>query len=209
MTTKTLTKPEERIQLSGISWQTYIALLTEVSVDRRLCLTYHRGSLEIMAPEPEHERYKETLGRFVETLAEELEIRIEPLGSTTFQRPLLSGAEPDKCFYIQNIDAVKGKKRLDITKDPPPDLVVEIDITSSSKNRLEIYADLKVPEVWCYDGNNLSIYILENQNYVQSNRSLGFPQVPILEIDRFLQLVETRDYLDVVRAFRSWVKSIL
>jgi Uma2 family endonuclease len=85
-----------------------------------------------MAPSPGHEIYKKTMGRFVETLAEELNIRIYPLGSTTFKRPGLSGAEPDECFYIENINIVKGKKRIDFTQDPPPDLVVEIDITSSS-----------------------------------------------------------------------------
>lgn len=79
-----------------------------------------------MAPSPEHKRYKKLAGRFVETLAEELDIRIEPLGSTTFKHPELSGAEPDECFYIYNIDAVRGKKRLSPLTDPPPDLVVEM-----------------------------------------------------------------------------------
>lgn len=87
------TLPAEMIHLSGISWQTYETLLKELS-DRRLRLTYNRGNLEIMAPSPEHELGKEVLGRFVETLAEELEVQIYPLGSTTFKRPELSGAEP-------------------------------------------------------------------------------------------------------------------
>jgi Uma2 family endonuclease len=124
-----LTPPTELIHLSGISWQTYETLLEELS-DRRLRLTYNRGNLEIMAPSPEHERFKKVSGRFIETLAEELDVRIEPLGSTTFKRPELSGAEPDECFYIYNIDAVRGKKRLDLTEDPAPDLGVEIDVTS-------------------------------------------------------------------------------
>jgi len=93
-----LKPPVEIIHLSGISWQTYETLLKELE-HRRLRLTYNRDNLEIMAPSPEHELNKETLGRFVETIAEELEIQIYPLGSTTFKRPELSGAEPDKCFY--------------------------------------------------------------------------------------------------------------
>nr|WP_245817407.1 Uma2 family endonuclease [Hydrococcus rivularis] len=101
MSSKIFTPPEEKITLSGISWQTYETLLKELS-HRRLRLTYNRGTLEIMAPSPEHELYKKVLGRFVETIAEELEINIYPLGSTTFQRPQLSGAEPDECFYLQN-----------------------------------------------------------------------------------------------------------
>ncbi|HEY9874636.1 MAG TPA: Uma2 family endonuclease [Candidatus Obscuribacterales bacterium] len=207
MTSNTLTQPEERIQLSGISWQTYETLLAELSYHRRLRLTYNRGILEIMAPSPEHEFYKEIVGRFVETLAEELEIRIYPLGSSTFKRSELSGAEPDKCFYIQNLNAVKGKKRIDLTQDPPPDLVIEIDITSSSVNRFEVYADMGVPEIWRYDGNLFSVNRLEDQIYVYSEQSLAFPDVPVQEISRFLQQAANMDYLELISAFRSWVKS--
>jgi Uma2 family endonuclease len=141
--------PQELIHLSGISWQTYESLLQELS-HRHVRLTYYRGDLKIMAPSLEHERLKKVSGRFVETIAEELEIRIEPLGSTTFKHPQLSGAEPDECFYIFNIDAVRGKKRLDLAQDPAPDLVLEIDITSSSQTRLQVYAELGVAEVWIY-----------------------------------------------------------
>jgi Uma2 family endonuclease len=151
-----LTPPTECIHLSGISWQTYETLLKELS-DRRLRLTYNRGTLEIMAPSPEHEFGKKVIGRFVETLAEETDLQIYPLGSTTFSRPELSGAEPDECFYIDQIGAVQGKKRLDLTEDPAPDLVIEIDVTSSSANRLQVYADLGVAEVWIYNGAALTV----------------------------------------------------
>ncbi|MEG4488679.1 Uma2 family endonuclease [Microcoleus sp. D2_18a_B4] len=206
MTAQTLSPPEQIVQLSGISWQTYETLLAEIG-DRQIRLTYNRGNLEIRVPSPEHERFKTIMGRFVETLAEELEVRIEPLGSTTFKRPELSGVEPDECFYIQNISAVKGKKRIDLTQDPPPDLVVEIDITSSSENSLQIYADLGVPEVWIYNGLRLRINRLENGEYVEGEISLAFPSLPILEIVRFLEQAETMDYLELVKAFRNWVKS--
>ena len=206
MTAQTLAPPEQIVQLSGISWQTYETLLAEIG-DRQIRLTYNRGNLEIMVPSPEHERFKTIMGRFVETLAEELEVRIEPLGSTTFKRPELSGAEPDECFYIQNISAIKGKKRIDLNQDPPPDLVVEIDITSRSENSLQVYADLGVPEVWIYNGSRLRIHRLENGEYVELEISLAFPSLPILEIVRFLEQAETMDYLELVKAFRSWVKS--
>jgi len=200
-----LERPTEIIHLSGISWQTYETLLKELE-HRRLRLTYNRGNLEIMAPSPEHELGKEVLGRFVETLAEELEVRIYPLGSTTFKRPELSGAEPDKCFYIRNIDAIRGKKRLDLTKDPAPDLAIEIDVTSSSQNRLQVYADLGVAEVWIYDGRSLTIHQLQNGQYITSQESQFFPNLPILEIAEFLQQAETRDYLELIRTFRNWVR---
>jgi len=200
-----LTPPTESIHLSGISWQTYETLLQELS-DRRLRLTYNRGNLEIMAPSPEHERFKKVSGRFVETMAEELDIRIEPLGSTTFKRPELSGVEPDECFYIYNIDAVRGKKRLDLTSDPAPDLVVEIDVTSSSQSRLQVYADLGVAEVWIYNGESLVIQQLQNGTYITSQTSQFFRNLPIPEMAGFLQQAETMDYLELIKAFRKWVK---
>jgi Uma2 family endonuclease len=206
MTAILFAPPEEMIHLSGISWNTYETLLAELS-DRRFRLTYNRGNLEIMSPSPEHERFKKVSGRFVETMAEELNIPIEPLGSTTFKRPELSGAEPDECFYITNIGVVRGKKRLDLTEDPAPDLVVEIDVTNSSLNRLQVYADLGVAEVWIYNGESLTIEQLQNGIYITSQTSQFFANIPITEIAKFLQQAETMDYLELVKAFRTWVRS--
>ncbi|GCL54119.1 hypothetical protein NIES3806_14560 [Microcystis aeruginosa NIES-3806] len=206
MTVTVIGPPAEIINLSGISWETYETLLEELN-NRRLRLTYNRGTLEIMAPSPEHELSKEVLGRFVETLAEELAVQIYPLGSTTFKRPEISGAEPDKCFYIYNIDAVRGKKRLDLNEDPPPDLVLEIDVTSSSQNRLQVYADLGVREVWIYNGEFLAIQQLENGTYITSQSSQFFANLPILEIAIFLQQAGQKDYLELVKEFRNWVRS--
>ncbi|GCA80314.1 Uma2 family endonuclease [Microcystis aeruginosa] len=206
MTVTVIGPPAEIINLSGISWETYETLLEELN-NRRLRLTYNRGTLEIMAPSPEHELSKEVLGRFVETIAEELAVQIYPLGSTTFKRPEISGAEPDKCFYIYNIDAVRGKKRLDLNEDPPPDLVLEIDVTSSSQNRLQVYADLGVREVWIYNGEFLAIQQLENGTYITSQSSQFFANLPILEIAIFLQQAGQKDYLELVKEFRNWVRS--
>ena len=206
MTATLLPPTTEIIHLSGISWQTYETLLKELS-DRHLRLTYNRGNLEIMAPSPEHERFKKVSGRFIETLAEELDIRIEPLGSTTFKRLELSGAEPDECFYIDNIDAVRGKKRWDPDKDPAPDLVIEIDVTSSSQNRLQVYADLGVAEVWIYNGDTLTVKQLVNGLYITSQTSQFFSDLSIPDIAGFLQQAETMDYLELVKMFRQWVRS--
>ena len=205
MVTTLQTPPSGLIHLSEISWQTYEILLKELS-NRRFRLTYNRGTLEIMAPSPEHELGKKLMGRFVETLAEESETSIYPLGSTTFKHPELSGAEPDECFYIRRIGAVQGKKRLDLTEDPAPDLVVEIDVTNSSQNRLQVYADLGVAEVWIYNGESLVIQQLQNDGYVTSQTSQFFPNILIPDIARFLQQAEMQDYLALVKAFRNWVR---
>lgn len=206
MTATLLAPPNEMIRLSGISWNTYETLLAELN-DRRFRLTYNRGNLEIMAPSPEHELNKRVLGRFVETIAEELDVSIYPLGSTTFKQPKLSGAEPDECFYIRNIAAVQGKKRLNMAEDPAPDLVLEVDITSSSQNRLQVYADLGVVEVWIYNGESLSIQQLQNGTYVAAQTSQFFANLSIPEIVSWLQRSATTDYLALVKEFRVWVRS--
>jgi Uma2 family endonuclease len=208
MTATLLAPPDEMIRLSGISWKTYEILLEELS-DRRLRLTYNRGNLEIMAPSPEHELSKEVLGRFIDTIAEEFDVNIYPLGSTTFKRPELSGAEPDKCFYIRNIAGVRGKRRLDLVEDPAPDLIVEIDITSSSQNRLQVYADLGVAEVWVYNGESLVIQQLQNASYIVTTSSQFFPNLSVPDIAGWLQRSTTTDYLILVKEFRVWVKSQL
>jgi Uma2 family endonuclease len=206
MTATLLAPPDEIIRLSGISWKTYETLLEELS-DRRLRLTYNRGNLEIMAPSPEHELNKRVLGRFIETIAEELEVNIYPLGSTTFKQTELSGAEPDECFYIRNIAVVQGKRRLNMEEDPAPDLIVEIDITSSSQNRLQVYADLGVAEVWIYNGESLVIQQLQNGTYITAKTSQFFANLSIPDIASWLQRSTTMDYLALVKAFRGWVRS--
>jgi Uma2 family endonuclease len=207
--TATLQAPiYENIQLTGISWQTYEAWAAEL-VDRRLRLTYNCGYLEITTPSPEHELSKKILGRFVETLAEETNLSIYPLGSTTFKRPDLMGVEPDECFYIRLIDAVQGKKRLNLADDPAPDLVLEIDVNNSSLNRLQVYADLGVAEGWIYNGESLTIKQLQNGSYNIASTSQFFVNVPIADITRFLQQSQSRDYLELVRSFCDWVKLLL
>jgi Uma2 family endonuclease len=206
MTTTLQKTAYDGIQLTGISWQTYETLLTELG-DRHLRITYNRGQLEIMTPSPEHELSKKILGRFVETLAEETSLPIYPLGSTTFKRSQLSGVEPDECFYICHIETVRGKKRLDLTQDPAPDLVLEIDITNSSPHRLQVYQDLGVSEIWVYNGESLVIQQLQNGSYVTSASSQFFPTLPIPKLAGFLQQSETMDYLELVKSFRNWVRS--
>ena len=206
MTAENLTSPAQNIQLSGISWQTYETLLAEFS-HRPLRLTYNGGNLEILEPSPEHQFYTTIIGRFVETLAEEFGLNIAAVGSTTFKRPELSSAEPNECFYIHNFCAIKSTQSIDTSQKPPPDLVVELDLTSFSENSLQVYAEVGVPEVWIYNGERLIINRLENRAYVSCDRSLAFPRVHILEIVCFLQQAETIDYLELVKAFRNWVKS--
>jgi Uma2 family endonuclease len=206
--TTTLTQSPNRVLLRNISWQTYQDLLKDLEEQPGIRLSYDRGLLEIMAPSPPHENYKKVLGRFVETLTEELNIEIKSLGSLTCKREdLARGLEPDQCYYIQNEAVVRTLDEIDFNQDPPPDLVIEIDISSSSINRLSLYAALGVPEVWRYDARAITIYRLEGERYQACDRSPTFPQITPAEVMRFLELRKTMGETSLIRSFREWVRS--
>jgi Uma2 family endonuclease len=161
-----------------------------------------------MAPSYRHENYAGALGRFVMVLCEELDISVKSGGSTTFRRDDLErGLEPDDCFYIANIRSVLGKTELDLTVDPPPDLAIEIDVTSSSLDRMGIYASLCVPEVWRFDGRSLCVCCLRpNGEYEECNTSPTFPMVPLRRVVEFLEQCTDSDDVSLVRKFRAWVR---
>jgi Uma2 family endonuclease len=177
---------EERTFLQGISWNLYENLLAEIGDDGQARLSYYRGDLEFMTPLFEHEKSNRSIERLISTIAETLDRDYALAGSMTIKRPdLAAGKEPDSCYYIANEAAVRGKTKLDFTQDPPPDLAIEIDITSSSINQLSLYATLGVGEVWRYDGAILTFYQLQSGSYVSVDRS---PTFPILSPDRVLSL---------------------
>jgi Uma2 family endonuclease len=208
MTTTTLTQAANRFLLKNISWQTYEALLKDVESQPGLRLTYDQGILEIMTPLAPHERNSRLIGRLVEALTEELNIEICSLGSLTCKREdLARGLEPDECYYIQNEPVIRSLEQIDLNQDPPPDLAIEIDITSSSINRLALYASLGVPEVWRYDGSRLIIYQLEGGEYRVCDRSSTFPLITSSEIIRFLELRKSNGETTLIRLFREWVRN--
>jgi Uma2 family endonuclease len=208
MTATLIPSQSSGILLTNISWKTYESLLNELAQQGGIRLTYDRGNLEIMTPSAPHEGSKKILGRFVESVSEELNVEIRSLGSLTCRREdLARGLEPDQCYYIQNEDVVWDKEQIDLNQDPPPDLVVEIDVTSSSIDRLSLYASLGVPEVWRYDGNRLIIYQLEAQEYTERDVSPTFPFLSQVEMLRFLELRRTTKENALIRLFREWVRS--
>jgi Uma2 family endonuclease len=208
MTTTLLPQKIYQVLLENISWQTYQALLKDIEEQPGIRLTYDHGNLEIMAPLDPHEAYKKLLGRLVEAATEELNIEIRSLGSRTCSREdMARGLEPDQCYYIQHELAVRGKKQLDLNQDPPPDLVIEIDITNSSMNRMSLYEALQVPEVWRYDGSQLTVYCLENKKYQITDRSEALPQLAPSQLVRFLKLAETMGETSLIRSFREWVRN--
>lgn len=205
--TASLIQSPDRVLFSNISWQTYQSLLKDFEQQPAMRLTYDRGRLEIRMPSDPNETYKKLLSRLVEALTEELGLEIRSLGSRTCDREdLARGLEPDQCYYIQNEAAVWDKDQIDLTQDPPPDLAIEVDITSSSLNRLEIYAALGVPEVWRYDGKTLVIYRLENQAYLLCDYSVAFPFLASSDLERFLEQKRITKENALIRQFREWIR---
>jgi Uma2 family endonuclease len=198
--------PGQRVQLEGVSWSLFEEILAELGEDRATRIAYRDGILEIMAPLPEHETAKVFLGDFVKILLDKSERDWISLGSTTFKQQLMAaGIEPDDCFYIQNCDRILGKTRLDLTIDPPPDLAIEVDLTS--KTQLSAYVALAVPEVWCFENGELQINVLEEGKYGRRDRSPLFPDLPLRQvIPQFMQRGQTEVMSVVERSFRRWVQ---
>ncbi len=199
-------KPGQQLLLKNVSWQMYEDILEELGEKRAARVSYSQGLLEIMTPLPEHEDDKEIISDLVKALLEELNIEFRTLGSTTYKNEQMAGGlEADQCFYIQNEAAIRGKKRLDLSIDPPPDLALEIDITS--RTRLNNYEALGVPELWRYDGQKLEINVLEGGNYVKSNNSSNFPDFPLVNvIHQYVEQSKIEGRNAAIKAFRSWVR---
>lgn len=191
--------------LQSVSWEAYEDLLQALGQSRASQIVYDSGNLEIMTPLPEHEFYKTTLSIAIEEVADSLGIDYACYGSTTWRRALEQiGVEPDDCFYIQNEAIVRGRTDLDLSSDPPPDLVLEIDITSKSLDRFSIYARLGVPEIWRYENGVLQAYILTQDTYEARSRSLAFPGLPVGELVAIVSAQRSAGRRAMRRAVREW-----
>ncbi|HEY1377483.1 MAG TPA: Uma2 family endonuclease [Gemmataceae bacterium] len=202
--------PGQSVVLDNVSWSEY-EVIGEALRDRpNLRLTYDRGRLEIMTLSQEHERFKYLIGRLIDVLAEETGTRVEGFGSTTYKRDAAErGLEPDQCYYTRNFDRVRGLRRIDLARDPPPDFAVEIDVTHSSLDRMGIYAALGIPEVWRLEGTVIRLYLLNaDGRYEPADRSPTFPAVPVTDLVPFLQRGFTDGSADMVRAVRAWVRNL-
>ncbi|MFB2879400.1 Uma2 family endonuclease [Floridanema aerugineum] len=201
--------PGQQLLLKNVSWQQFQEILANLGESRNSRIAYSQGMLEIMVPLPEHEDDKVIIGDLVKAILEEIDIEFRSLGSTTFENEqMLAAVEPDDCFYIQNEAAIRGKKRLNLKVDPPPDLAIEIDITS--KTKLAIYQNLRVPELWRYNGQKLEINLLQAGKYIQSNQSLIFPNLPITEaIPEYLERSKVIGRNATMKLFRIWLKTQL
>lgn len=198
-------QPGQQLLVEDVNWQQFESILAELGERRASRLSYSNGRLEIMVPLPEHEKAKEIIGDMVKILLEAGQIAFESLGSTTLKNERMSQAvEPDTCFYIQNQAAVIGKNRLDMSVDPPPDLAIEIDLTS--RTQLDNYQILGVPELWRYARRGLQINVLQAEQYIESDVSPTFPNIPIVQlVNQYTQESLVAGRTRAIQAFKSWV----
>lgn len=200
---------EQRVVLHGIRWQTYEDLLTQNEGNSGVHFAYDQGKLEIMTLSPRHELLKHALALLVEVLAEEFAIDVIGFGSTTFRRSDLErGFEPDACFYIAQADQVQAKESIDLNFDPPPDLVIEIDISHPSLNKFPIFHALGVPEIWRYDGELVTIYRLQGNDYMPQRTSLAFPLLTTQLLTEWMEINPRIKRTEWLRQIRAWARAI-
>ncbi len=200
----------QRLVLTNVDWKTYLRLSRLFDERPALRLTYDRGTLEISTVTFAHESRVFLLGRIVAALTEELGLPIAGGGTTTFRRRKRQrGLEPDQCYWIAHEAQVRGKMRIDLRKDPPPDLAIEVEVSRSALNRLAIYVALGIPEVWRFDGKSLTFHLLNSQGkYEVRTHSVIFARVAAVDLLPFLQQHGQMDVNALIRQFRAWMRQV-
>jgi Uma2 family endonuclease len=203
-----LLSPGQRVLFKDISWDGFEQILDELGESRGSRVAYSQGILEIRMPLPEHEISKELISDLLKAALEEFDIDFWTLGSTTFKnQSMLAGIEPDQCFYIQHESDVRGKIRLDLQTDPPPDLALEIDLTSCTQT--SAYELLKVPEIWRYEKGEIQVFVFESGHYQQVDDSPTFLGMGLLErLPDFMSQIKTEGRNKGLKSFRAWVRGL-
>ena len=166
------------IAIHALSWHDCEDILDELGEDRHTRIAYYQGTLEIMSPMARHERPHRIAGHIVTTILDAQDRDWEDFGSTTFYRRGSAGVEPDTCFYVANAALVRDcQERIDVDIYPPPDLVIESDVTSVTF--LSAYEVIATPEMWLFSENLFQIYLFRCDKYYSSDTSLLFPDLDI------------------------------
>jgi Uma2 family endonuclease len=208
--TKQESPPEQRIILKNVSWETYEGLLADHLDSSVPHFTYDQGVLEIVSPSPTHERAGYALALIVEMVALELGIEVLGVGSMTFKRKELQrGFEPDGSFYIQSKPLVADKREIDADTDPPPDLIIEVDVTSPSLQKLPIFARMGVPEIWRYHEATEDVVILGlvDDDYRKVPMSNALPALTGDVLTQFLAGSRNRGHIEWMRMIQAWARS--
>jgi Uma2 family endonuclease len=206
--------PGQRLLVTGVRYADFVGLAEWRDAVRRLGvrLAFDRGDLEIMVVTNPHERFHKLIALLIEEWITGIGGDYLPSGQLTHRREdLQQGFEPDQCYYIQNWQKVAGVREIDFTKDPPPDLAVEAEVSRTLLKRLPIYAAFKIPEVWRYNGKRLIVLVLQADGlYQESSFSLALPTLPLAELPQFLALADDASisYATIARRFREWIRTL-
>jgi len=197
----------DRFVLHDVSWEGYETILRELG-DRHVFVTYDRGTLEFMSPSPKHGKVSSLITRLIWAFTEERGIAVASYGMTTFRREdVEKGLEPDDCFYIANEPRMRGRDNIDLATDPPPDLAIEVDVSRSAMDRQGIYEALRVPEVWRWADERLTVFVLATSGrYEVSAHSRALPGLSPGGIERFVRMRQSTDELSLIRQFRAWAR---
>lgn len=203
-----MSPPETRTRLSGISWETYKKMLEELGDHRSERFAYFEGELEIMSPGSMHGGTNRILDKMIAVLCDETDRYALGFGSLTCNREdAKKGIEPDTCYYFETAKKLRKGEEIDLNIDPPPDLMIEVDISRSSMKKAPILAALGIPEWWRYDGEKIEISVLENGAYAKQKRSPNFPNFDIC--GSFVKFMHRRDEIGdtaMLKEFRQWVR---
>lgn len=201
--------PEDTVvTFHGAGWDDYEELLEQVGERKGLRISYSEGVLDVMTVSPEHENYADFIRILVAHVSFRLRINVRFFGSATIKkRPGRKGAEPDACFYVQSAESLGAKMRLDFAADPPPDIVVEVDIHHDSRSKFPIYGEIGVPEIWRFDGNELTIHLLERREYVQADKSHALPVLSAGVLTEFLKRLAVEGEFKAMQAFDEWLQT--
>jgi Uma2 family endonuclease len=195
------------LRIPHVRWEDYDQLLAELGDDYHVRVSYDCGCLEVMSSLPEHEEFADVVRSIAREITRKLGVKLETRGSMTLRSAWHSkGAEPDTCFYVQNAARIIGKRSLDFDTDPPPDIVVEIDLTNASQSKFAIYAALRVPEIWCYDGSQAYFYHLAGEQYVETSHSQTFPFLTSTVLAQFIEQSKTEGQDAALDVAREWVR---
>lgn len=200
--------PDSVVTLRGVSWEEYEELIEHLVEAAGLRVSFDQGTLTIMTLSPEHEKYVRFFESLITVIRLRLRLTILSFGSATMRKKKKKkGNEPDACFYVQTASVIGNRMHIDFAVDPPPDIVVEVDIHHDSLDKFSIYAALGAPEIWRYDGKRLTIYHLQQDQYVSVEQSIALPVLSGSVLTDFLNRLSQEGESPALVAFDQWLES--
>ncbi len=194
------------VTFHNVSWEEYEELIDQVGEPAGLRISYDDGTLKAMTISSEHEHYASFVEKLLGFVSVRLHINILSFGSATMKRKP-KGNEPDACFYVQTADTIGNRIDIDFAIDPPPDIAVEIDIHHDSQDKFSIYAAFFVPEIWRFDGQALTIYLLQQDRYNEAETSAALPMLTSEILTQFLSRLRDEGEFRALLAFDEWLQS--